>query len=281
MHARNDFMNLLSSDDLMRPGALETYAAILRSRGEEAHRTVLASAVEVVDTEGTPVMMVGRAVDSFALRRYPLEHLESLRELPPYEDYEGRDVLADSLRRLTTSASFCTTVYPRRMWEEVEGYNGIRSMTPDTHFFLKLLSLEPTFTYVNRPLYAYRTHASNQLSGQKSQRAVKFQLDQYLSSLELASLPLERYGLDSGRLERIYVTRALLTPALVNLAKGDPLHALRLFSLAVATYPWVAFRTPLFYAVGALLPLGPLARLVAWPMWRLFGGRTVPFEVHP
>ena len=278
--ARNDFVNLLSSDDLMKPGALETYAGILRERGDRAHQTVLASVAEVVDENGAPQMLLGRAPDSFAIRRYPLEAMKQLARRPLYDEFDGRDVLADSLRRLTTSAVFCTTVYPRRLWQEVEGYNGVRTMTPDTHFFLKLMALEPTFLLVNRPLFSYRKHSANQLAGQRTQRAVKFQLDQYLSSLELAQLPLERYGLNPEALARAFVDQDLLTPAFVHLARGDALHALRLWSLAVATYPWWAFRSRKFYAVGTLLPLGSFARFIAGPIWRRFGGRTVPFALQ-
>ena len=52
MFARNDFLLLLSSDDLIKPNALETYARVLEKQGDRAFKTVLIADTEVIDGAG-------------------------------------------------------------------------------------------------------------------------------------------------------------------------------------------------------------------------------------
>ena len=51
--AKNDFMLLLSSDDRMLPDALEVYAEVIATQGNEAHNTVIYSEANQIDDQGT------------------------------------------------------------------------------------------------------------------------------------------------------------------------------------------------------------------------------------
>src|SRR5690349_18596953 len=50
--ARGDYMMMLSSDDLMKPGALEIYAGLLHHYDAGDRQIVLSSGIEIIDGEG-------------------------------------------------------------------------------------------------------------------------------------------------------------------------------------------------------------------------------------
>ena len=45
--------------------------------------------------------------------------------------------------------------YARTLWENVEGYNVVRTIGPDKYFNYKLLSRDPLVAYVPHVLYRY------------------------------------------------------------------------------------------------------------------------------
>src|SRR5262249_39287292 len=63
MFARNSFLNVLSSDDQMKPNALEAYAEVLTKLGEDADRAVLFSQAEAFDERGAITNLIRKATD--------------------------------------------------------------------------------------------------------------------------------------------------------------------------------------------------------------------------
>lgn len=275
MYATGDFINLLSSDDLMRPDALETYANVLTQHGERAQHTVLMSDVDLVDGQGEVIGYETRAHNSF----------ESLMEFehpgrttsggngPTIEIHRGRDVLRQSLARLRNFAPFLSVVYPRQLWEAVEGYNSVRTIGPDKHFHYKLLAQDPDVVYVRRRLFAYRVHGSpNQ---QAQQTNLKQQIDDYLYTLEYSDDFLASIGLTRRDLITTLLDRVCLKTGLTQLVYGSYLHAFRMLSFALAAYPKEALLRPRTYMLAGLLALGPFSKIVARPFYNYYHRREI------
>ena len=110
--ATGDFLILLSSDDLMRPDALETYARVLEGLGERSEDAVLTSALDVIDSAGEvtgvswrpPGELFYQELDPAAADRVPWDDLD-------VESHAGDVALAAALRAKNTPAAFLATCY--------------------------------------------------------------------------------------------------------------------------------------------------------------------------
>ena len=271
MFARNDFVNLLSSDDLMKPTALETYTDILVKQGDRAHHTVLMSEVEVINANGQIIGLVQRAPSSFDLLWLSPEAARNTLvnpDLPAYELHRGLDILQDTLKRLRTFLPFLTVVYPRVLWEAVEGYNSVRTIGPDKHFHYKLLAQDPDVIYVRAALFRYRVHGS--LNQQAGLTTLKQQIDDYLYTIEFSDDFLESLGLSRGNLINALLDRVCLKTGLTQLVRGSYLHAFRMLAFSLAAYPVETLRRPRAYMLAGLLMLGPFSKPLAKSLYPLY-----------
>lgn len=265
MCAQNDFVNLLSSDDLMNPTALETYATILNERAERAGQTVLMSDAEIVNSQGEVIGHVRKSKHSYdmvsLIGKEDETFMGGFNPEPPYEIFRGLDVLRDTLSNLRSFAPFLTVVYPRSLWNAVEGYNAVRTIGPDKFFNYKLLAQNPDVVYVRSSLYQYRVHTSPNQQAQKT--SLKQQIDDYLYTLEYSSEFLSSLGLSKNTLITAFLNRVCLKNGLTQLVYGDYTQAFRMLAFALASYPKETLRQKRFYMLLGLLASGPLAGVVA------------------
>src|SRR5262249_61055753 len=90
----------------------------------------------------------------------------------------ARELLRRSLLSMQNPFQFAATVYPRSLYEAIEGYGGSRLINPDKWFHWKLLAKAETAYFIDRPLFAYRWHASNQTAQQAGSGALKYLVDE-------------------------------------------------------------------------------------------------------
>lgn len=263
MEARNDFINLLSSDDLMRPEALETYVRSLQAACWQGEPVVLMSDAYGVDERKRFTRCMVKASDSFARVTIPANQGGNSGAGINYSQYRGLDVLRQAMRRLDTVGVFCTITYSRTLWQAVEGYNSVRTISPDKHFNYKLLSQNPQVIYVHEPLFCYRDYVSDNRAAVVT--TIRQAMDDYLYTLEYADEFLKRLSLTRRDLRRAFLKRTL-REALVQLGLMNYPQAFRLFAFCLATYPGETMTLPAAYVAGLLLALGPLALLVAPPL---------------
>jgi glycosyltransferase involved in cell wall biosynthesis len=265
-HAQGRYVNLLSSDDLMSPGALSTYAEAIRShRGGKP--LLLMSQTWIIDSEGDRTGYTTHQREHLAPLPVRIPTGAEIDAQPLLRVYQGREVLSRAMRAFDTVGSFATVTYDRVLWEAVEGYNAIQHINPDMHFVLKVLGQDPRVVYVYRPLYAYRVHAGGQLGQQAAERSVKFQLDMYNWTLSMPEAWLKAAGVDRDHLRRMFVDRDCVGHARTALAQGSWRDAARLLSLAMAFYPEITLRSPEARKLAAVLAAGPPAAKVA-KAWR-------------
>ncbi len=273
MHARNDFINLLSSDDQMKPGALETYAKVIECFGDDCSRLVLISDEEHFDENGI-IPTDNRASRSiyseFNVPRMPhIAELDSIVE--NIEIFSGKDVLRSFLKNLRTYAPFLSTIYSRDLWNRVEGYNVVRTVGPDKYFAFKLLTCDPLVVYIPRKLFRYRiVLTANRASALKNLRRP---IDDYFYTLEYDETRLAGIGLKPNDLKDSLVSKICLQDGLRMLGSGNYSQAWRLFAFSLASYPGRAIRFRNFYILLFLLALGPIGKWLAIGLYKLYQSR--------
>ena len=257
--AKNEFINLLSSDDQMKPNALETYAGIIKSRNKISP-LILLSDFEIFDDENNVTLISTKHNNSFARNTRPPQS-KSINQIS-YSSHQGYDVLKDGVSRLDTVGGFCTTVYSRDLWEKVEGYNSVRTINPDMHFILKMLTQNPELIYVNKVLFRYRDQLSDNRSSTISN--IRHQMDQYLNVLEFSAPNIfEITGINEDQLSKKFINSFCIDKSLSSLSSGNYSLAWKISAFAMSTYPIKYLLNPKGYLLLFLLALGPISILVA------------------
>lgn len=260
--AVGDFLILLSSDDVMRPEALATYARLLEKLGSMRDATVICSGCEMIDADD-------RVTANLDLPRHEVwRKADRSAEL---SDALGVDVLqvqADELlrrclRRLQNPYFFCATAYPRKLYEAVEGYGGGRYVGPDKWFHWRITAQAQSACLIRKPLFGYRWHAKNQSAQQAESGALKYLLDEYAATFELDAALLARIGLTRREIEAAFIEYDVVRHAMALLSEGRRTQAARTLRFGHATYPAHFRRNPGAWGARILTNLGPLGSLVA------------------
>ena len=265
--AQGQFMLMLSSDDVMLPGALGTYRQVLEALGERAPRAVIASAMAVIDSEGRRYDRTG--VPSW----YPLQPAGGRLGHLSCKQIAGKDMLTQALRWLNNPLPFASTMYSRELYAAVEGYNGTWTVSPDYHFVIKLLGQNPTVVYLDEEWFGYRVHAANQTAEKARQKSLKAQFDYYQLCLDNQQVAAE-FGVSSEEMIRVLIDGVCLKKGGGHLSRGDWMFAFRLFCLAWALYPKTALKSLRTYGLAALLLLGPLGGALVRLAIRVRGDRS-------
>lgn len=264
--ATGDYLLMLSSDDLMGRDALAAYARLLDALGDAAARTVISSTVDVVDADDR---RIGRIGPDFELWR-PEDRTDSLAQVVPGDVYSvaGEVLLKRCLATMKNPFNFLATLYPRRLYERVEGYGGSRLVNPDKWFHWKLLAAGPVARFVDTPLFSYRWHAANQSALQVATGALKYLVDEYSSVIEFDAAVLARLGLRREDLERTFIERDIARHGLASLATAGWRKAYRVWQFGRAAYPSLARRNWKMWCLAGLLAAGPLGKWIAKAAYR-------------
>lgn len=259
--ARGRRMLLLSSDDKMKPGALEAYARMTSALGARADHVVWGSASTVIDSQGRTTGTI--EPDPKLWRDAAIDPELSARVGYPVRGISGRALLRRSLELLRSPLPFATTCYSRTLHDAVGGYAGGKLMNPDKWFLWKLLSVAEMAYVIDHPLSEYRVHGAGQLSQEKRSGALKHLTDQYVATFDLPDSVLEKAELDRDALAAAFVEQDIALRGFVAVSEGRRLTARRAIHFARAAYPDHTRANPKVWALRALLGLGPLGTSVA------------------
>lgn len=260
--ATGDMLILLSSDDVMRPEALATYARLIETHRLPIDRLVLGSSCDLIDAED-------RTTGVSWLPRHRLWREEDRApEADASVDAEvyrtsAAELLRRSLRCLSNPFFFCTTAYSRKLYESVEGYGGGRFIGPDKWFHWRLLATAETAYFIRRPLFCYRWHANNQTAQQAQSGALKYLLDQYAATFELDAALLAQVQLSRTDLQRAFIEYDVVRPGLSMVADAKRVLARRTLNFGKAVYPNELRKNPKGWALRALLFAGPFGTWTA------------------
>jgi glycosyltransferase involved in cell wall biosynthesis len=261
-------MIMLSSDDLMRPGALKSYQKLFETLGPKSRATIACSSWDVIDASDQVTGHTGPD-PSLWTPADRQEELETLLGVPVY-GVPADELLRRSLRQMKNPFNFAATVYAADLYRAVEGYGGGRLFNPDKWFHWKALGAAGMAYYVDQRLFAYRVHSNNQAAQESATSALKFLVDEYVSTLELDGELLKRIGMSRDSVLEAFVEYDIARHGLATLARGQGLRARRILNFGRATYPRHVRRNRHAWALQALLALGPLGQKVAARAYRVY-----------
>jgi glycosyltransferase involved in cell wall biosynthesis len=260
--AEGERMVMLSSDDLMRPDTLTTYRAFYEALGAKGESAVISGAVDEIDAGDQRTGRIGLPKNNVWAQNGRAAELDAIAGGPVYR-LSARELLRRCLLTMQNPFQFAATVYPRSLYKAVEGYGGGRLINPDKWFHWKLLSRADTAYFIDRPLAAYRWHSSNQSAQQSGSGALKYLVDEYVSTFEIDTHLLKELNLARDDVERAFVEHDIGRYGLAVLAKGQSAMARRVVTFGKAVYPRHVRGNRKVQALRMLLALGPLGRMVA------------------
>lgn len=256
-------MIMLSSDDLMRAGALAAYRKLFEYLGPRSSGSIVSATWEVIDPEDR-VTGVGGPDPTLWTQADRQPEIEKLLGAPVYGVAAG-ELLKRCLPQMKNPFNFAATVYAAELYRRVEGYGGGRLINPDKWFHWKVLGAADMAYFVDYPLFAYRWHNDNQGAQESAAGALKFMVDEYVSSLEMDGKVLERIGLTREAMAKSFVENDVARQGLSTLARGGRVKARRILNFGRAVYPQYVRRNRKAWALAGLLALGPVGqKIAAW-----------------
>jgi glycosyltransferase involved in cell wall biosynthesis len=266
--ATSEYMIMLSSDDLMRPAALATYQKLFEHLGAKGRSTIASATWEVIDPEDRITGKHGPDPKVYTPADRNSE-LEKLLGVPVYGVPAGV-LLKRCLLQMKNPFNFAATCYSRELYQAVEGYGGGRLINPDKWFHWKVLGVAEMAYFIDQPLFAYRWHSSNQGAQESAAGALKFMVDEYVSTLELDGKVLEKIGLTREDVARSFVEYDIGRHGLATLARGGRKRARRMLDFGRAAYPQYVRRNRYARILQALLALGPIGQKIAARAYRSY-----------
>jgi glycosyltransferase involved in cell wall biosynthesis len=251
--ASNPYIIMLSSDDLMESNALEEYADIISLLGSKADTALIFASVNIINSDGAKKGEMHR-------RQY--------FELPPRTDvlpgkglvecFWGLEVFREVYPRMTVPGHFCSTAYSQQLYHRVGGYSSLNHIGPDAHFVYKALLEDVLVVFINKLLFSYRVHSSNQLSQNQARRTIKLPIDRYLFSIQYEDEQLERAGVRRNSVARFVVEDSCLKEGLRELRDRHTTMAFRHLMFAFSAYPVQALKNWKSYLLLFMICLGPV-----------------------
>jgi glycosyltransferase involved in cell wall biosynthesis len=251
---------LLSSDDLMLPGALDTYAAVVEAAGARNERFAVTSITDVVDSDGVHTGVIGSK--RLGWGDFEVDEEVSAAVGRTVLSVSAKVLLAASLRRLRNPVPFLSTMFPRAAYDAVGGYTGQRIINPDKWFHWRLLGELDRVYLVDDPQFAYRVHGNNQLSQQAASGALKFWVDEYVATFQVPEDLLTYAGVTREELVDAFVEIDIIQRGFLAIAFGDRATARRLVPFGRAAYPGRSRSLKLF-ALAVASRGGPPATALA------------------
>jgi glycosyltransferase involved in cell wall biosynthesis len=270
--ATGGLMIMLSSDDLMRAGALATYRNLFERLGERGRSSIASASWDVIDSDNRVTGATGPDPSLWfeSDRQHELEeHLGA-----PVYGVPAEELLRRCLGQMKNPFNFAATVYPAELYRGVEGYGGGRLFNPDKWFHWKVLGHARHAYFVDQKLFAYRWHGDNQMAQESATSALKYLVDEYVSTLELDPAVLKRIGLSRENLLDAFVEHDIARHGLATLARGQRVRARRILDFGRAAYPQHVRRNRRARALRALLALGPVGQFVATRLYRYYKDRN-------
>lgn len=273
--ATGDWMSILPSDDAMMPGTLATYARVIDALGADAPRTILSSAVHVIDGDGKRYNRFGPDWKQWVGAKRD----EQLSAAAGAEVWvlPASELLRHCLLLLRNPFHFATTTYPKALHDEVEGYSQGGLYNPDKRFAWALLGVADKALIIDAPLFSYRYHDANMDAQQAKSGALKHLTDEYVATFSVGDELLNKAGLSRAQLVNAFIEHDIALRGLTAVAAGNRALARRILKFGAATYPRQLYANRKIFALAALLSLGPvgswLAALVKGPALRAWERR--------
>ncbi len=258
-YANGDFIILLSSDDLMKPTALESYHEIIEKNFDfDVNNLVLFSSFDIIDGYSEILIADKPSMPNQVKTSYNNNIIKGI-EFYDGVLISGRDAVKVMLKStLGSTGQFCTTCYSRVLFSKLEGYSSFASLIADATFIHKLGLNGAMFFYSNRNLFQYRIHNGNNLTATQKMNNIKLLIDNYLIACNYDKLQLEKIGLSNEDLESTFVNHYIFHGAFWSFVRGGVLKGIRLLAFGVAAYPNKVLWNIRFLGLNLMVLITPL-----------------------
>lgn len=267
--ATGDRLILLSSDDLIGPEALSTYHRFLQLLDDGGEQSIISSSEYQIDSQGAVTAHLKLPGPPFLLPTDRATELEAKMGVPVYRVPAG-ELLRRCVLGMQNPFHFATTNYPRSLYESVGGYGGGRTFNPDKWFHWRLLSQAKHAYFIDKPLFSYRWHATNQLAQEKKSGVLKFLVDEYLNVIEMPEAVLKSIGVTREDVEKAYIECDIGRHGWAVLAKDNAYEARRIVNFGRGVFPQHASSNRKVQLLRLAIPFGPLAHIAARRMYRSY-----------
>lgn len=263
MLAHGDYILLHAADDVMLPGALERYVALIQKMASENRDLVLISDYYVVNQNGKRLSRVTLSHGEKGYYHQSVDIDEDNKEYASNDDLvilDGHEVLRQRFSKMVTFGWVGSVMFSRRLYEEVEGGYSNHWINPDKQFMYKILSKNPSVLWIRQPFFNYRVHNFNQNSQQAESGVLKYLLDQYALTFEFENGFYQEFGKSRQTIAGFFVEIDCINSALREMAIGNRKLGFRHLCFGLATYPDIALRNPKTYLAFIAWLLAPIVR---------------------
>lgn len=252
--AKGSHYILLSSDDLMNPGALSMYNNLLGN--VNSSQCVIGSSVIRIDSNGKMINQDKPNIDFWR----PSDINKKLSHQLGAAVYEvnGPEMLQRCLTAFGNPYHFLTVCYSSMLFEKVGGYSGGRMFNPDKWFNWKLFAEAETVYLIDKPLFSYRWHQQNQAALETSLGHLKFLVDDYRNCIETSDKMLTVSRLTRSDIEKNFINRDIYRHGIGEFLKGRWIKSFRVFCFGLSVFPWMMLRSSKFLPYMLLLLTTPL-----------------------
>ena len=260
--ATGDYHLLVSSDDLINPGALAFYARFIEAVGQD--KIAFSASTTKVDSTGN-FLELGRPNSKLWKTSDQDETLSNQFGCPVYKVASG-EMLRRCLLTFYGPFMFVSACYRAEDYLAAGGYGGSRMMNPDKWFHWRLLGQTDYVYFIDKQLFSYRWHDTNQTAQQKSSGALKFFLDEYRSSFETSDRMLAKAGLNGDELKRSFIYNSICKYTFSYIKLGQIRMGWRVFRFGWACYPDLMWKNKYAWLLYSLLLSGKLGTLIVKPL---------------
>lgn len=251
-HASGDYQLLVSSDDLMNEGALSFYDQFLSECGND--RIVFSSTCTRIDENGHTIGTDGPK--SKLWLPSDIEANLSNRFGCTIFKVPASEMLKRCLLSFYGPFNFVSTCYSSLDYIEIGGYGGSRMYNPDKWLHWRLLSITDFAYFIDKPLFSYRWHQSNQVSLQNNSATLKYWIDEYRNTFEFEKNTLIRVNLNPEDIINSFIYNVIIKSVFLNIKERNLSLAHRIFDFGKAVYPNNLKLNKYYFYFKILLKLG-------------------------
>ena len=253
--ATGDWQILLSSDDIMAEGALKFYQDFIEKIGP-GKKFAFSSSCDKIDSEGNKIGFLGPRSKVWLAGDIDAD-LSTKMGCDVY-CVSSKEMLQRSLSTFYGPFNFAPTCYSASSYAQAGGYIGGRMYNPDKWFHWRLLPVVDAVYFLDKPTFGYRWHAQNQAAIQQKSQALKYLVDEYRNAIEVSPEMLAFAGMDKAALQQNFIEEVVVKQAFAAIKNAQRQEAARVLHFGTATFPLEANRSKFFWAMKALLVLGPI-----------------------
>ncbi|MFN0213823.1 MAG: glycosyltransferase family 2 protein [Saprospiraceae bacterium] len=253
--ARGDWQILLSSDDLIRPGALEFYKKFIQTVGDK-NRFAFCAACDMIDGKGDKTGYVGPR--SKVWQSGDIDEALSKKMGCNIYRATAKEMMERCLSSFYGFFNFASACYKSESYQAAGGYFGGRMYGPDKWFHWRLLTKVDEVFFIDKPLFAYRWHDQNQAALQQKNKALKYLVDEYRNVLEITPEMLQLTGAAPSSIERNFIEEVIAKQAFSSIKKGQATEAKRIIRFGAACFPGQTKTSFNIWAIKFLILLGPI-----------------------